>query len=216
MTVYEISRDRKAISSSMHDVDQAINVLDRLLITVVIIAIVFVFVAFLNENFVTTLATAGTALLSLSFVFATSCQEVLGSCIFLFVKHPYDIGDRVDIGTDQYTVEHISLLFTVFRRANGSKVGGLVQIPNISLNSLNIENLSRSHAMMEEYSVFVSFDTTFEDIQILKNEMNNFVLASDNSRDFQPDGELSVRTNVKSQPNLTPSQSISRSWEPPT
>ena len=45
-------------------------------------------VAFLNTSFTTTLATAGTALLSLSFVFATTTQEVLGSCIFLFVKHP--------------------------------------------------------------------------------------------------------------------------------
>lgn len=66
-------------------------------------------VAFLNKSFVTTLATAGTTLLSLSFVFATSCQEVLGSCIFIFVKHPFDIGDRVDITSSdsQFVVEHM-------------------------------------------------------------------------------------------------------------
>jgi small-conductance mechanosensitive channel len=192
MTVVEFSRERKSIASSMHDVDQAITVLDRLLCTVVFIAIVFVFVAFLNQSFVTTLATAGTALLSLSFVFAATTQEILGSCIFLFVKHPYDIGDRVDLSADQYTVEHISLLFTVFRRANGSKVGGLVQIPNIVLNTLSIENLSRSHAMMEEHSVFVSFDTTFEDVQILRDELNKFVMDKDNSRDFQPDMNIEI------------------------
>lgn len=192
MAVVEFSRERKSIASSMHDVDQAITVLDRLLCTVVLIAIVFVFVAFLNQSFVTTLATAGTALLSLSFVFAATTQEILGSCIFLFVKHPYDIGDRVDISADQYTVEHISLLFTVFRRANGSKVGGLVQIPNIVLNTLSIENLSRSHAMMEEHSVFVSFDTTFEDVQILRDELNKFVMDKDNSRDFQPDMNIEI------------------------
>lgn len=89
LTVTEISRERKSIANSMHDVDQAINVLDRMLITVVAIIVVFVFVAFLNKSFVTTLATAGTALLSLSFVFSVTCQEVLGSCIFLFVKHSY-------------------------------------------------------------------------------------------------------------------------------
>lgn len=75
-------------------------------------------VAFLNSSFTTTLATAGTALLSLSFVFAATAQEVLGSCIFLFVKHPYDVLDRVDIGDDQLVVEHISLLFTVFKKIN--------------------------------------------------------------------------------------------------
>lgn len=190
--VVEFSRERKSIASSMHDVDQAITVLDRLLCAAVFVGIVFVFVAFLNQSFVTTLATAGTALLSLSFVFAATTQEVLGSCIFLFVKHPYDIGDRVDVGADQYTVEHISLLFSVFRRANGAKVGGLVQIPNITLNTLFIENLSRSGAMMEEHSVFVSFDTTFEDIQILRDEINKFVLDKDNSRDFHPDVNIEV------------------------
>lgn len=212
MAVVEFSRERKSIASSMHDVDQAITVLDRLLCTVVLVAIVFVFIAFLNQSFVTTLATAGTALLSLSFVFAATTQELLGSCIFLFVKHPYDNGDRVDIGADQFTVEHISLLFTVFRRANGHKVGGLVQIPNISLNTLFIENLSRSHAMMEEYSVFVSFDTTFEDIQILRDELNKFVMDKDNSRDFQPDmnieilgttdmGKLEIQVQIKHKGN---------------
>ncbi|QIW94929.1 hypothetical protein AMS68_000447 [Peltaster fructicola] len=192
MTVCEFSRERKSIANSMHDVDQAINVLDRLLMAVVLVAVVFVFVAFLNSSFTTTLATTGTALLSLSFVFAATCQEVLGSCIFLFVKHPYDIGDRVDIGADQYVVEHISLLFTVFRRVTGAGVGRLVQTPNIVLNTLFIENVTRSKVMAEQVHIFVSFDTSFEDIQILKTELHKFVTDKDNSRDFQPDFEVEV------------------------
>ncbi|KAJ9649719.1 hypothetical protein H2199_000498 [Coniosporium tulheliwenetii] len=189
LTVTEIGRERRSIATSMHDVDQAINVLDGLLATVVFIVTVFIFIAFLNRNFVTTLATAGTALLSLSFVFAVTCQEVLGSCIFLFVKHPYDIGDRIDIKDDQMTVEHISLLFTVFRRV---ATGRMVQIPNIVLNGLWIENVSRSKAMREQITVAVNFDTTFEDIKALRNEMQNFVLDKDNCRDFQPDIDVEV------------------------
>lgn len=192
LTVAEFSRERKAIATSMHDVDQAINVLDNLLATVVFIAVIFVFVAFLNKNFVTTLATTGTALLSLSFVFSATCQEVLGSCIFVFVKHPYDVSDRVDIGADQFVVEHISLLFTVFRRTAGTNIGRSVQIPNIVLNSLWIENISRSKAMSEQLEIDVSFDTSFDDLQILKNELHNFVTDKDNSRDFQPDLEVGI------------------------
>jgi small-conductance mechanosensitive channel len=146
-------------------------------------------VAFLNRSFTTTLATAGTALLSMSFVFAVTCQEVLGSCIFLFVKHPYDVGDRIDLKDDQLTVEHISLLFTVFKRVqNGKKV----QIPNIVLNSLWIENVSRSNAMREQISIFCNFDTSIEDIEALRQEMINFVVDSKNSRDFQPDIDIEV------------------------
>ncbi|KAF2724889.1 hypothetical protein K431DRAFT_281364 [Polychaeton citri CBS 116435] len=192
LTICEFSRERKAIANSMHDVDQAINVLDRLLCAVVFIAVIFIFVAFLNANFMTTLATTGTALLSLSFVFAVTAQEVLGSCIFLFVKHPYDIGDRVDIGSDQLVVEHISLLFTVFRRVSGQFVGRSVQIPNIVLNTVWIENVSRSGAMTEQHQVDIAYDTSFDDLQLLKRELHTFVTDKENSRDFQPEIGLQV------------------------
>lgn len=144
--------------------------------------------AFQNTNFVTTLATAGTTLLSLSFVFAVSVQEFLGSCIFLFVKHPYDVGDRVDIagpsGVQYMIVEQISLLYTVFKRIDNMK---LVQVPNIVLNTVWVENVTRSKAMKEQLDMFISFDTTLEDIDLLRTEMEKFVRHPDNIRDFQPD-----------------------------
>lgn len=146
-------------------------------------------VAYFSPNSTTTLVTAGTTLLSLSFVFATSTQEVLGSCIFLFVKHPFDVLDRVDIGDDQLIVEHISLLYTIFKKVNTQK---LTQVPNIVLNSLWIQNISRSRAMKEQLLMFIHFDTTLEDINLLKKEMQAFVLAKENNRDFQPDIDVEV------------------------
>ena len=189
LTVCEFGKERHSITNSLHDVDQAINVLDNLLCTIVFIVVIFVFVAFLNSSFTTTLATAGTALLSLSFVFAGTAQEVLGSCIFLFVKHPFDVLDRVDIGDDQLVVKHISLLFTVFKHVNTHK---LTQVPNAVLNALWIQNVSRSEAMREQLLINVSFDTTLEDIQLLKNEMFAFVTDRENSRDFQSDIDVEI------------------------
>jgi len=189
LAVCEFGRERHSIASSMHDVDQAINVLNNLLLVVAFIISVFVFVGFINKNFTTTLATAGTALLSLSFVFAVTCQEVLGSCIFLFVKHPFDVGDRVDIEDSQLVVERISLLFTVFRKVKDHKT---TQVPNILLNGKWIDNISRSKAMREQVLLYINFDTTLEDIQLLKNEMAAFVQDKDNNRDFQPDVDIEV------------------------
>lgn len=187
MKVVEIGRDRKAIAASMRDVGQAIGVLDQVLIAVLFVIVIFIFVAFQDTNFVTTLATAGTTLLSLSFVFAATTQEFLGSCIFLFVKHPYDVGDRVDIVgpcQEYLVVEQISLLFTVFKRIDNMK---MVQVPNIILNNLWIENITRSKAMKEQLDMFISFDTSLEDIELLRSEMEAFVRHPDNSRDFQSD-----------------------------
>jgi len=161
-------------------------------------------VAFLSPNFITTLTTAGTTLLSLSFIFAVTAQEFLGSCIFLFVKHPYDVGDRVDItGPEKecLVVEQISLLYTVFKRIDCMKmvqVASIIQflcitankgcqVPNIVLNSMWIENVSRSKAMKEQLEMFISFDTSLKDIETLRKEIEAFVRDPENSRDFQPD-----------------------------
>lgn len=143
----------------------------------------------MNKGFGTTLAAGATALLSLSFIFATTCTEVLGSCIFLFVKHPYDVGDRVDVEGKQLVVTRIALLFTVFRNISDHRI---TQVPNIVLNTIWIENITRSNAMREQMTIAADFGTTFGDIQLLRSEMQNFVRDKDNCRDFQPDVDIEV------------------------
>lgn len=190
--VVEIGKERKAIGNSMKDISQALAVFDQVLLFIVLLIVIFIFLAFFQSSFITTLATAGTALLSLSFVFAVTTQEFLGSCIFLFVKHPYDVGDRVDIAgseKEQLVVEKISLLYTVFNRIDKMQV---VQVPNIVLNNLWIENVTRSKAMKEVVDINVSYDTSFEDIELLRLEMEKFVRAPENARDFQPDLVIGV------------------------
>ncbi|KAK4662512.1 hypothetical protein QC763_604080 [Podospora pseudopauciseta] len=190
--VVEIGKERKAIANSMKDISQALTVFDKVLLFVVLIIVIIIFLAVFQSSFIATLTTAGTTLLSLSFVFAVTTQEFLGSCIFLFVKHPYDVGDRVDIQgpeKQQLIVEKISLLYTVFTRIDKMQV---VQVPNIALNNLWVENVTRSKAMKEVIDVNVSFDTSFEDIELLRAEMEKFVRSPENSRDFQPDIGIGV------------------------
>lgn len=150
------------------------------------------------------LAAAGTVLLSLSFVFAATAQELLGSCIFLFVKRknssyarnpitlttvidPYDVGDRVDINDNKFVVLHMSLLYTTFRRVDNGKAS---QVPNNVLNTQWIENVSRSKQMSETINLAVDFGTTFEDIQALKEEMSKFIKSND--RDYSPNFNIEV------------------------
>ncbi|KAF7543370.1 hypothetical protein G7Z17_g10795 [Cylindrodendrum hubeiense] len=188
LKIVEMGTERKAIGEGMKDIGQALRVFDKVLLFFVLLLVIFIFLIFFKSTFVTTLTAAGTTLLSLSFVFAVTCQEFLGSCIFLFVKHPYDVGDRVEITSTTMVVNKISLLYTVFHRGNNQ----IVQIPNIVLNNLWIENVSRSKSMSETIEINVSFDTTFEEIELLRVEMEKFVRASENSRDFQPELNIDV------------------------
>ncbi|EKV14797.1 Serine/threonine protein kinase [Penicillium digitatum PHI26] len=189
MTITEFGRMRKALNHSMHDVDQAIRVLDNLLMCVAGLVGVLVFISFVTTGFGTVIAAGATSLLSLSFVFSVTAQEVLGSCIFLFVKHPFDIGDRVEVGDRPFIVERISLLFTVFRSVTDSRV---TQVPNNILNSLWVDNFTRANAMHEQLIIPVAFDTTFAEVQLLRQEMEAFVRDKENNRDFQPDVDIEL------------------------
>lgn len=51
LTVCEFGRERHSIANSLHDVDQAINVLDSLLCTIVFILVIFVFSKFNPEGY---------------------------------------------------------------------------------------------------------------------------------------------------------------------
>ncbi|KAJ5242972.1 uncharacterized protein N7469_001299 [Penicillium citrinum] len=189
LTITEFGRMRKSLNHSMHDVDQAIRVLDNLLLSVAFVVGVLVFISFVTTGFGTVIAAGATSLLSLSFVFATTAQEVLGSCIFLFVKHPFDIGDRIEVSDKPFVVERISLLFSVLRNVNDHRI---TQVPNNILNSLWVDNFTRANAMHEQLTVPVAFDTSFADVQFLREEMEAFVRDKDNSRDFQPDIDIEV------------------------
>lgn len=66
------------------------------------------------------------------------------------------------------------------------------QVPNIQLNTYWVDNISRSKAMYESFDIDVSFDTSFEDIELLRREMEAFVRDPENSRDFKPDFSIGI------------------------
>lgn len=51
----------------------------------------------------------------------------------------------------------------------------MAQVPNIVLNNLWFENITRSQAMKEQLDTLISFDASLEDIDLLRKEMENFV-----------------------------------------
>ena len=189
MLIISVGKDRKNRATSMHDIGQAIAVLDRLLSFIVLIAIAFVYAAFFSPDFSGKITSLWTTFTGLAFAIGGTVTEFLGCCIFLFVKHPYDVGDRVDINDVQLICEHISLMYSVFRRIDSDKT---VQIPHNIANTLWIENISRSKAMKERLTLSVSAATTMEDILALRGELQKFVTADENRRDFHSDLDIEL------------------------
>jgi len=175
----EIGRERKAITASLKDLDSVVSKLDDVFLFVVFVITILVFVSLISASASTALTSLGSTVLALSWLLSATAQEFLQSLIFVFVKHPFDVGDRVTIygntGSqgkgDDYFVKEISLLFTEFKKMEGH----VVQAPNSYLNTLFILNQRRSGGLAEAVPVTIKFGTSLEQIEQLRNRLLEFV-----------------------------------------
>ncbi|WEW58653.1 hypothetical protein PRK78_004121 [Emydomyces testavorans] len=183
----EIGRERKSITASLKDLDSVVSKLNNVFVFIVIIITILVFLTFISTSAASVLASAGSTLLALSWLFSATAQEFLQSIIFVFVKHPFDVGDRVSIygntganlRGDDYFVKEISLLYTEFKKMEGH----VVQAPNSYLNTLFILNQRRSGGLAEAVPIIVKFGTTLEQIDALRQRLLEFVLSE--KREYQ-------------------------------
>lgn len=123
----EVHLEKKSIAASLKDLDSVVKKLDQVFLFIIFIIAVIVFIAILSGSAASALGTSGTTILGLSWMLQATAQEFLQSIIFVFVKHPFDVGDRVTVygntgslGTgDDYYVQEVSLLYTEFKKMEG-------------------------------------------------------------------------------------------------
>jgi small-conductance mechanosensitive channel len=183
----EIGRERKSITASLKDLDSVVSKLDSVLFFMVLIVSILVLISLISTSAAGVLTSAGSAVLALSWLFSATAQEFLQSVIFVFVKHPFDVGDRVTIygntgpmlKGDDYNVREISLLYTEFKKMEGH----VVQAPNSYLNTLFILNQRRSGGVAEAVPVVIRFGTTLQQIESLRNQLLEFVKSE--KREYQ-------------------------------
>ncbi|KAF2196571.1 hypothetical protein GQ43DRAFT_251041 [Delitschia confertaspora ATCC 74209] len=183
----EIGQERKSITASLKDLDSVVSKLDDVFVFIVLIITILVFISLISTSAAGVLTSAGSTVLALSWLFSATAQEFLQSLIFVFVKHPFDVGDRVSIygntGAlglgDDYFVKEIALLYTEFKKMEGH----VVQAPNSYLNTLFILNQRRSGGLAEAVPVTVKFGTTLEQIDQLRQKLLEFVISE--KREYQ-------------------------------
>lgn len=195
----EIGKERKSITASLKDLDSVVAKLDGILLFFVLVATVLIFLSLISASAAGVLTSAGSTVLALSWLFSTTAQEFLASCIFVLVKHPFDVGDRITIygntGSmlkgDDYLVKEISLLYTEFKKMEGH----IVQAPNSYLNTLFILNMRRSGGLAEAIPMTFKFGTTLEQIDELRTHLLDFVKAE--KREYQPNILTEIRDIVE-------------------
>ncbi|CAL8466858.1 g6394 [Coccomyxa elongata] len=102
-------------------------------------------------------ATITTVLLAFVFVFGNSIRNIYEAVIFLFVVHPFDVGDVLLMGADAawHQVEEVALQNVVLRRSDGLRIS----FPITKLLAEPVFNVSRSNNRWEGFKVLVDIST---------------------------------------------------------
>ncbi|PWN32458.1 uncharacterized protein FA14DRAFT_114636, partial [Meira miltonrushii] len=184
----EIHRERMCLLASMHDVDAAVAKLDHILRGVWITMSCVIVAALLSTRFSTLIASLGTILLGLSWLISSTAQESLASIVWVFCKHPIDVGDVIGYTDgDTFEVQEVQLMSTVLKTTTTNKH---VQVSNYLLSSKPLVNLRRSGPIEEPFMLSVGYDTPLESIEALRQDMCSWLATQ--GRDFRPGFDIAL------------------------
>ncbi len=143
-TFIKLYKERKNLSLSIKDYENILHKLGHILSFFMYIITFFIWLLIFKVNVSQLAVTWITIFVGLSFAFGSSASAFIESCIFIFVTHVYDIGDRVEFTHENITynciVKHINLQHTIFKNWDQK----IFTIPNNMLSKKVIFNHQKS------------------------------------------------------------------------
>ncbi|KAH7291727.1 hypothetical protein KP509_29G031000 [Ceratopteris richardii] len=171
-----VVRERRVLSLALNDAKTAVNKLHR--IVDVIVGIIILIVSLLVLGLTTThlLVVVSSQLLLVGFIFGNTCKNVFEAIVFLFVMHPFDVGDRCVIDGTQLVVEEMNILSTLFVRNNGERIW----YPNSLLGTKYIFNYSRTPDVGDSFEFCIDASTPSEKLAIMKDRVAKYLASKSN------------------------------------
>ncbi|KAF5481770.1 hypothetical protein F2P56_002398 [Juglans regia] len=163
--------ERKSLLHSLNDTKTAIDELNKLVSAIVLIVVLIVWL--LLMGFLTTqiLVFISSQLLVLAFVFGNTAKTVFEAIIFVFVMHPFDVGDRIVVDGVQMVVEEVNIMTTILLRYDNEKI----TYPNSVLATKPISNFYRSPEMSDSVEFAIDVSTSIESIGALKAKIKVYL-----------------------------------------
>ncbi|XP_057247953.1 mechanosensitive ion channel protein 6 [Beta vulgaris subsp. vulgaris] len=165
-------RERRALALTLSDTKTAVNKLHK--IVDVIVSIIMLLITCIALSIITprSVVFLSSQVVVVAFVFGNTCKNVFESIIFLFVIHPFDVGDRCEIDAVQMVVEEMNILTTVFLRYDNQKI----IYPNYILLSKPIHNFYRSPDMGDAVEFCLHLATPPEKIALIKQRITCYIV----------------------------------------
>lgn len=141
--IIDVYRERRNLTNTIVDAQGVVAKLESIMGGIMHFAMLFAYLAVFDVNVGTLWITLSSAILAFAFVFGNSIKLVYENVIFLFVVHPFDVGDYLRINHNDgtiYMIEEINLMSCTLIRWDGSSI----MYPNSWLSTMPIWNVSRS------------------------------------------------------------------------
>ncbi|KZV33177.1 mechanosensitive ion channel protein 8-like [Dorcoceras hygrometricum] len=164
-------RERRALALSLNDTKTAVNKLHQMMNVLVGVIIVVIWLLILKVATTHFFIFLSSQLLLVVFMFGNTCKTTFEAIIFLFVMHPFDVGDRVEVDGVQMIVEEMNILTTVFLRYDSLKI----YYPNSVLSTKPINNYYRSPDMGDSIDFCIHISTPVEKIAIMKERIIRYI-----------------------------------------
>ncbi|KAG0460417.1 hypothetical protein HPP92_020714 [Vanilla planifolia] len=172
--VVNVFRERRALSLTLNDTKTAVNKLHQMANAVVAIIVIIIWLLILNISTTHFFVFLSSQVLALVFVFGNTLKSIFEAIIFLFVVHPYDVGDRCEVNGVQMVVEEMNILTTIFLRYDFQKI----TYPNCELAKLPIGNFYRSPDMGDSIDFSIHVSTPVEKIAVMRERITACVEAN--------------------------------------
>lgn len=106
-------RERRALALSLNDTKTAVDKLHHMLNVLVGVLIIVIWLLILKVATTHFFIFLSSQLLLVVFMFGNTCKTTFEAIIFLFVMHPFDVGDRVEVDGVQVSLVicNVLLLF---------------------------------------------------------------------------------------------------------
>ncbi|KAJ7513409.1 hypothetical protein O6H91_24G005900 [Diphasiastrum complanatum] len=174
--VVKVYKERRALALSLNDTKTAVRKLHRIIDALVSMLILVIWLLVLGIASTHLLFFISSQLLLIAFVFANTCKTTFEAIIFLFVVHPFDVGDRCVVDGVELVVEEMSILTTVFLRYDNEKI----YYPNSVLSTKPIGNFYRSPDMGDAFDFSVDVSTPAEKLALLKEKITRYIESKPN------------------------------------
>lgn len=169
--VVKVYKDRQALQHALNDNKTAVRQLNKVLSGILIVLIIVLWLLLTEIASTKVVLFFSSQLVVAAFIFGNTCKTIFEAIIFVFVMHPFDVGDRCIIDGSMMLVEEMNILTTVFLKSDKEKL----YYPNAVLATKAIGNYCRSPDQGDALEFSIDYTTPLSKIGQLKDRIKQYL-----------------------------------------